>query len=218
MEKEGVKVMILNSIPLGSYLANCYILKDEKSGEALIIDPGFYTPRLEKFIEDCGVETFKYILCTHGHMDHIGGVPYVKEKFGGEIVIGKADRWLLKEYHFIDGETEYEKVFKPSEADILADNETVLPFGDTKITMINTPGHIAGSMCFFIDDMLFTGDLLFKDGIGNTNLEGGNIFAIIKSLRILKELEDDYRVFPGHGEATTLSREKRENRFFGAVR
>lgn len=210
--------MLLRSIPLGDFQANCYLLTDEKSGESLVIDPGFYCEELEEFMKKNGVSQVKYILLTHGHMDHICGAPYFKEKYGGKIVIGEADAPILEEYHFLDGASSYRDSFRPCIADIIATDDLELYLGDIKITMIATPGHITGEFCYIIEDMIFTGDVLFRESIGRTDLEGGNIFALVKSLKRIRDLNVNFRVFPGHGEETSIAHESEFNRFYKALR
>ena len=209
--------MTLYTMWLGSYQANCYILIDEESGKSLIIDPGFYSKRLESFLREHNVKP-EYILLTHGHMDHICGAAYVKENFGGKIVIGEQDAPFLEEYRFIDGAEDYEKAFKKTQADITVKDGDELDFAGKKIKVLHTPGHTAGEVCYIIDNMLFTGDVLFKGSIGRSDFPNSNLFSLIKSLRKLVKLPGDYRVLCGHGEETTLSYEREHNRFLENIR
>lgn len=205
--------MEVKKIWLGSYQANCYLLKDEESGKFAVVDPGFYSKRFEAFLKDNGVENLEYILLTHGHMDHICGAPYVQEKFGGKIVIGEQDAEFLETYKFLDGADDYENAFKPSKADITVQDGDTLDFGETKISVMHTPGHTMGEVCFLADDMIFTGDVLFKGSIGRSDFENSNLFLLVRSLKKLANLEGDYKIYSGHGEDTTLSYERQYNRF-----
>lgn len=209
--------MTLYTMWLGSYQANCYILIDEERGKSLIVDPGFYSKRLEAFLREHNVKP-EYILLTHGHMDHICGAAYVKENFGGKLVIGEQDAPFLEEYRFIDGAEDYEKAFKKTHADITVGEGDELDFAGRKIKVLHTPGHTAGEVCYIIDDMLFTGDVLFKGSIGRSDFPNSNLFSLIKSLRKLVKLPGDYRVLCGHGEETTLSYEREHNRFLENIR
>ena len=194
-------------------MTNCYLVQDEKSGKSLLVDPGFYSPELDVFLERNGVSELDYILVTHGHTDHTCGVSYVKEKYGGKIVVGEKDAYLLSDNGFLLGERSYVEAFRPCEADIIVKDGDTLSFSDEKIEILHTPGHTEGEVCYIISDKLFTGDVLFMGSMGRTDLPGGNLFKLFHSLRRLYELEKDYIVLPGHGEKTTLGYEKKTNRY-----
>lgn len=210
--------MTVKTIWLGSYQANCYLLKDDESGKFSVIDPGFYSNRFEAFLKENGVNELEYIFLTHGHMDHICGAVYVKEKFGGKIVIGEQDAEFLEKYRFIDGADDYEKAFKSTKADLTVNDGDKLEFGSHTVEVLHTPGHTMGEVCYIIDDLLFTGDVLFKDSIGRSDFENSNLFMLIRSLKKLVSLPEDYRVLCGHGEETTLSRERKFNRYLENIR
>ena len=209
--------LILKAIVLGSYQTNCYLIIDKISGASALIDPGFYTPSLEKLLADNGVDKLDYILLTHGHLDHTCGAAYVQKKYGGKIVIGEEDAYTLGVYKFSEDTPDYKGAFTACEADILLTDETELPFGSKTIKIMYTPGHTLGEVCYIIDNLFFVGDVIFRDAIGRTDLEGGNIFTMIKTLKKICAIEEDYMVFPGHGEYTTLSYEKKYNRFLSPI-
>lgn len=209
--------LVFKSIVLGSYQTNCYLVIDKQSGMSALIDPGFYTPALESFLADNGVERLDYILLTHGHLDHTCGAPYVQKKYGGKIVIGKEDAYVLKEYKFSDDTPDYKEAFAVCEPDILLTDETELQFGSKTIRIMYTPGHTLGEVCYIIDNLFFVGDVIFRDAIGRSDLEGGNIFTLIRTLKKICAIEEDYMLFPGHGEFTTLSYEKKYNRFLSGI-
>lgn len=209
--------MDLSVINVGSYMTNCWLLKDEKTGKALLVDPGFYSEELERFLKRNGVNELQYILITHGHMDHTCGAVYVREKFGGKIVIGEKDAFLLSEYRFISGSYDYENAFSPCSADIEVKDGDELSFGEEKIRIMFTPGHTVGEVCYIINDMLFTGDVLFRGSMGRTDLEGGNLFALADSLKKIGSLQKNYLILPGHGEKSTLDYEKMTNMYLKAA-
>ncbi|MDD6022270.1 MAG: MBL fold metallo-hydrolase [Acutalibacteraceae bacterium] len=209
--------MTLKTTELGSYNANCYLLKDDESGKFLIVDPGFYSGKLERFLKENEVGQLEYILLTHGHMDHICGAAYVKENFGGKIVIGEKDAPFLEEYRFLDGAEDYERAFRKTKADITVCDGDVIDFASHEIKVLHTPGHTMGEVCYIIDDLLFTGDVLFKGAIGRSDFENSNVFLLVQSLRKLASLGGDYRVLCGHGEETTLSQELKHNRFLEKI-
>lgn len=209
--------MKLSVITVGPYDTNCWLLTDEITGKALIVDPGFYSSEVDSFLSYNGVKELEYILITHGHADHLCGASYFKEKYSGRIVIGDKDAHLLEEYHFGIRQHEYENLFRPCKADITVKDGAELDFCKEKIKIMYTPGHTNGEVCYIINDMLFSGDVLFKGTIGRTDLEGGDFFKLISSLRKISSLERNYKILPGHGEKTTLEYEKETNRYLKAV-
>lgn len=202
--------LILKSFSPAMVYANCYILKDNESGEALIVDPGTFNRRFEAMLKAEGITKLRYILLTHGHFDHISGVGDLKAAFGGEVVIHREDESCLysrdeslaSKFHFPQ---------KDVRADIVLEGGEELTFGDYKIRVIHTPGHTKGSVCFALSDMLFSGDTLFKGTVGRTDFPGGSYEEMMDSMKKLSLLKADYNVYPGHDVSTTLEREKRFN-------
>ena len=197
----------------GMVYANCYIVKDEESGDAFVVDPGSYTKRLEAVLSEMKIENLRYILLTHGHFDHIEGVKKLKENYGGEIVIHSEEadclhdkkKSLASKFFFIQNSVNADK--------LLSDGDR-LPFGDGEIEVIHTPGHTRGSVCYLMSDMMFSGDTLFRNTVGRTDFPGGSFEELKSSLEKLSLLETDYKVYPGHDVSTTLSAEKKQNPYF----
>lgn len=196
--------------------ANCYILKDEASGEALVVDPGAYSSRFEAMLRQEGITDLKYILLTHGHFDHIGAVQSLKYNFGGEVVIHGEDKACLS-----DGNASLASAFGFEQNDVTAEmvvsDADELSLGDYKIKVIHTPGHTKGSVCYIVKDMIFSGDTLFRDTVGRTDFPGGSFDEIMKSLSKLSSLEGDYNIYPGHESATTLERERHYNPYMKGI-
>lgn len=200
----------LTTFAPGMVYANCYIVTDEESKEAFVVDPGVYNKRFEAALRAAGVEKLRYILLTHGHFDHISGVKALKEDFGGDVVIHREDAGCL----YDKSKSLASKFFFPQHdvtADVLVDDGQRLPFGEGEIEVIHTPGHTKGSVCYTIKDIMLSGDTLFKSSIGRTDFPGGSIEEMKESLKRLAALERNYTVYPGHAESTTLEREKKYN-------
>ncbi len=204
--------MFLRKVMTGSMLANCYIIADEETKEAAIIDPGAEGEEILKVVRSNDLKV-KYIINTHGHMDHIGANAKVKETTGAKILIHEDDRNLLsspvKNLAIFWG-----RVTKSPPADrLLKDGETI-SLGHLEIEVIHTPGHTRGSICLLVDNRLFTGDTLMRNTIGRTDLPGASSTMLVQSIKErLLPLEDGIEVYPGHEEETTIGREKRNNPF-----
>lgn len=206
----------VKTIMLGELGANCYIITDKASGDTAVIDPGAFDSRLDSVLKTIGYEKVKYILLTHGHFDHIGGVNDIvsNTECKAKVAIGMDDIPMLTDsvknlaYPFSM------ITLKPINFDIsLSDNDKI-KLGESEITVISTPGHSKGSVCFLCDDCLFTGDTLFARSAGRTDFPGGSYTQLMKSFAKLAELDRDYKVYPGHERATTLNREKESNYYF----
>lgn len=204
--------MEFKRLPLGIYQANCYIISDESTLETAVIDPGGDFNELKNYLGKKQLKV-KYIILTHAHGDHIGAVEELKAYSGAPVCLHEGDVEMLKNsrknYTVAMG---YDKV--ELDADMLLYDGQVLELGNTKLTVIHTPGHSKGSICIACENSLFSGDTLFASSIGRTDLEGGSYDAIINSIKTkLMVLQDDIRVYPGHGEATTVKEERENNPF-----
>ena len=199
--------MNIETLVLGPVNANCYIVTDEKTNETAVIDCGEYTASLEEKLID---KNLKYILLTHGHFDHIKGVKKLKADFGGEVVIHSLDADCL--YDSSKSLGDFFGLSMPSfEADKTVIEGDRLPFGNSEIEVIHTPGHTVGSVCYKIGDMIFSGDTLFCGSIGRTDFPGGSMLQMTASLKKLSKLEGNYKVYPGHDDITDLDRERKYN-------
>ncbi|MFC1567085.1 MBL fold metallo-hydrolase [bacterium] len=203
--------MRIERFVVGPLETNCYFCIDENSKECVVIDPGYDGEKLIRFIKSENL-TVKYILNTHGHGDHIGANLKLKEFTHAPICIHNADKDFL-----IDSNQNLSSQFGASiispKCDITLSESTELKFGNYKINVLETPGHTLGSVCFIIDDIMFSGDTLFKESIGRTDLVHSSHHKMISSLKKLLTLEIDYKIFPGHFESTTLEHERSNNSF-----
>ena len=185
----------IHNLILGLYQVNCYIVHQENSDRCVVIDPGYEPERIAAYLQKNGL-TPEAILLTHGHFDHVGGVkPLAKD---------------CKVYlHPLERTMPEAMTAGPLPAtDFYPDRFCV---AGMEFSVLHTPGHTPGSVCLLAEDALFSGDTLFAGSCGRTDLPGGDWDTIEVSLQMLKSLPGDYRVFPGHGEDTTLSRERQYN-------
>ena len=201
--------MTLSCYPTPGMGANTYLLEQE--GVCLIVDPGdANSPALARAKE---IGNVAWILLTHGHFDHILGAAAFRRETGAPLVIHALDAPMLtdpvRSLHAWMGEGLGAQ--EPVDADRLVGDGAELPFGDTGIRVLHTPGHSPGSVCYAVGDLLFSGDTLFCGSMGCVDFPGGDAGQMTESLRRLAALEGERTVLPGHGEATTLSRERAEN-------
>jgi glyoxylase-like metal-dependent hydrolase (beta-lactamase superfamily II) len=207
--------MIHEILVVGLLQCNCSILGCEETREAMVVDPGDDPERILKVVNRLGLQ-LKYILHTHAHFDHVGGSQKLKEATGARIFLHPADLFL---YEKVEMQTAYFGLPAPEMAPVdvyMSDGQEVAA-GSLLARILHTPGHTPGSVCFHMEEgpgKLFTGDTLFKDSIGRTDLWGGSQESILASIgEKLFELPDETVVYPGHGPATTIGREKELNPF-----
>ena len=199
----------IKTFEVGSYAVNCYVVFDETTRECFIIDPGFESEVIKKYILSKDLRV-KYVVNTHGHIDHIG----CDFDFGVDVYIHESDAdFLTDPKKNLSAFFTIELVF-PNPVIKLAEGD-VLSFPEHFIKVLHTPGHTPGGICLLLDDkFLFSGDTLFKRSIGRTDFPYGNSGLIIESLRNkIMPLDDAVKVFPGHGPSTTIGYEKQHNIF-----
>lgn len=203
--------MLIKRIPAGVYAANCYILVDEESRECAVIDPGGDAEDLVSFIDETNAKV-KYILLTHGHVDHTGAVGYFSEVYGVQAHIHKDDGMFISNGEFMFGPLKYKGNIVELAMDL--EQDKVFSLGGLEIKCIETPGHTPGGVCFLVQDKLFTGDTLFLRSIGRTDLSGGNFNTLIDSINNrLLTLNPETVVYPGHGPQTSIRYERDNNPF-----
>ena len=197
-----MKVKLLRVGPIGT---NCYILEDDQTNLAAVIDPGDEPELIQEALEKEGVEV-RYLLLTHGHYDHTTAVPALHRVYPqADIYIHQADANGAGSTLFpLAGEVDDLKLY---------DEGDVIRLGDHEIQVLHTPGHSPGSVTLKVEDVLFTGDTLFAGSCGRTDLRGGSYEQIMQSLKRLGELKGDFHVGPGHEATSTLERERRSNPF-----
>ena len=205
--------MILKQFTIGPLENNNYLLIDEKTKEAVLIDCTQECEDIENTLKEYNA-TLKYILLTHGHFDHILGINGFKHKYSDcKVLVHEGDKMLM------DKVEEFVKSFGINEAQIqeidgyVEDNQ-IIKFGENEIKVIHTPGHTKGGVCYLIGDKLFSGDTLFYESVGRTDLPDGHFGQIKSSIeeRLFK-LDDNIQVYAGHGPSTTIGHEKINNKF-----
>lgn len=192
--------------------ANCYMLIDEKSGEAAIVDPAWYVDEFNSLLDKNNAK-LKYILLTHGHFDHIFGVHGLRGATGAKVVIHFKDVEHLIDPKKSLAEGNMPEPQIPVTADMLVKEGDVLTLGEEEIKVMSTPGHTMGSVCYIIESekTIISGDTLFCMTAGRTDFPDGSDELMISSLKRLIALEGDYRVLPGHNRETTLESERKRN-------
>jgi glyoxylase-like metal-dependent hydrolase (beta-lactamase superfamily II) len=222
------ELVVLHQVT-GPIDTNCYLLYDAQSKEAALIDVGGPIDTLVSHIQENDLE-LKYIFATHVHMDHVEGVPQIKEQFPDALVgycqldcedFLDMPGWIKEHYpEMYAGMMSNPEIKKWEEYDLTIfvdhdidlEDDQAYKLGSLEIRTILSPGHSAGSICFHVEDVLFSGDVLFYRQVGRTDLLGGSKDNIAKSVRRLyTELPGSTKVYPGHGEFTDIGTERTEN-------
>lgn len=204
--------MFLESLVTGVLDVNTYIIGCKETNEGAVIDPGGREAEILQILKAEELK-LKYIINTHGHLDHSVGNSYLKEATGAPILIHAEDAimliipqdpllsLMLHEYTMIP-------------ADIEVEDDELINVGNIELRVIHVPGHTPGGMCLITDDIIFTGDTLFAGGIGRTDLVGGSYKTLVQSIKDkLMVLDGRLRVLPGHGGTTSIKRERESNPF-----
>ena len=191
--------MLIKTLPVGDLETNCYVVTNENTLHCVVIDPGDESNTVLDYLEENQL-TCDAIFLTHGHFDHVGAVLTVAEETGAVVYMNeKDDAKIRKSFHFPftlpPGGKYYQEGDRVTEAGLVFE-------------VLETPGHTPGSVCLRVEDALFTGDTLFRGSCGRTDLDGGNMDDMMRSLKKICSLEGDYEVYPGHMEASSLLRER----------
>lgn len=187
---------------LGIWKENAYILHNDEV--ALIIDPGENAPDIINKIETLGIKPLA-ILCTHAHFDHVGAVYELKETYKIPFYLHSKDKRLLRQANLYRKFAGDNNIYRTPSIDYFLDDMKDLKIKDFNIKVIYTPGHSKGSVSFLIDELIFSGDILFEDNIGRTDLPGGNKVSLQTTLKLLFKNYTSYKFLPGHGNAFVLA-------------
>ena len=200
---------------VGPLMSNCYIVWDEKKKQGVIIDPGDDPQDILDRVKDLGI-TIKYILATHGHFDHVGGVASLRQNLNAEFLAHEKDFFFIE-----DGKNAANRwnvdIEQPPRPDRFIKEGDKIKFGEFELEVLHTPGHSPGGVSFLYDRMLFGGDTLFQGSIGRTDFRQGSFEDLSNSIKTrLYTLPDDTIVYTGHGPVTTIGDEKKYNAFVRA--
>jgi len=194
------------------YESNCWLIVDD-SGEYAIVDPSSSLDSINAKISELALDKnkFKYSLLTHGHFDHIYSVDYVREQYGCKVCVHENDADCLVDSYKNANKLFFNEdlIFNP--ADITLGDGDVLKLGELEIKVIHTPGHTTGCVCYIVENAMFCGDTIFDRSVGRTDLPGGNTKVLCESLKKIKAMNGDIKLYPGHGSVTTVKEQIQSN-------
>lgn len=207
--------MIIKRLVVGPLEENSYIVGDEKTKDAVVIDPGDEGDRINDMIKDEGFKV-SAIICTHAHFDHVGAVGDIKAATGAKILMHKDDvktYGMARDQGAIWG---FEVDDLPAPDGFLDEGDEV-KVGGLSFKVLHTPGHSPGGICLYGEGIVITGDTIFQGSVGRTDFPGGSYERLKESFVRLLELPDDTKVYSGHGPETSIGRERSENFFVGEL-
>lgn len=201
----------IETIPVGPLQSNCYIVSDEKSLSAMVIDPGAEESKIIGFLRNRRLKT-EYIVCTHGHFDHVGAVAAVKSETGALLALNRNDLEIYS------GARDHAALWgfgieQQPAPDIFIGEGDELVVGALKFRCLTTPGHSPGGICLYGEGILLTGDTIFAGAVGRSDLYGGSLEELKKSFRRIVSLPPETVIYPGHGPWTTVKDELEYNFF-----
>lgn len=196
----------IKTYKVGKLKTNCYLITDTSTGSGIIIDPGGEIPN---FMSEISFLKIDYILLTHGHFDHILNAKKYRELTESKIVISELDSEFTSNNNLnLSRKFLRPNTFEQFKADMLVNDKDTIPFSNTKLTVLSTPGHTHGSVCYLLDNYIFSGDTLFFRDHGYTKFPTGSFLDMETSLNRLYSLKGEYTVYPGHSKVTLLSEER----------
>jgi hydroxyacylglutathione hydrolase len=209
-------IMKILSTSVGQLDTQCYILCDEKNFVCAIIDPGFDSEKILRLLKSTRCVA-QYIILTHGHFDHVTASNELRKITGAKVIMHECDAEMVTSpsinlYSYL-----YNSGFEPIVIDEYISDGYTMQLGNLKLKFIHTPGHTPGCVCIICEDVMFSGDTLFKGTIGRVDHPGGDILVSIHSVKELAKLKQNYRILPGHGGETTLDDERKNNPYMDEI-
>ena len=207
---------MIESIVTPGMGVNCYLVSCDKTGKAIVVDPGAGSNMISKWLKEKNKDV-EYIVLTHGHWDHLGAVEDLRRELGVKVAIHKDDAAMLTDpklnLSYYSGRN-----MALSPAEILLEDNQVLKIGEMEVKVLHTPGHTPGGICLLTKDGLISGDTLFSTSIGRTDFPNGDLNLLLKNIREkLMVLDDNLPVYPGHEEFTSIGREKKYNPYLNGL-
>jgi len=203
--------MKIENIVVGPLQVNCFIVYDEESLDAMVIDPGDDAGKIIRFIEDNKLLVSR-IVCTHAHFDHIGAVRELKGKTGAPVLLNKGDSDIFRRADRQASLWGFQ-LEQPPEPDIYLAGGDEIAIGKMRFKVLHTPGHSPGGICLYGEGVIFTGDTIFAGSVGRTDFPGGSMSELKSSFSRILSLPPETRIFPGHGPLTTVKKENEFNFF-----
>lgn len=204
--------MMLEILTVGELATNCYILGDEKTKQGVVIDPGGDFEIIEARLKELNLKV-KYIILTHGHIDHIGALSQLKKATKAEILIHSKDSAMLYDPNQNLSVFSENKIIATKADKLLVEGDIIQCEG-INFEVLHTPGHTPGGISLLTDKMIFTGDALFCGSVGRADFPGSSYQELINSIKDkLLSKDDDFAIYPGHGPSSTIGEERRNNPF-----
>lgn len=203
--------MIFERLVVGPLEENAYVIGDEATRQAIVVDPGDEADRIIDIIKDKNLKVHS-VICTHTHFDHVGAVGDIRKATGAKILIHKND---LQVYETAKDQAAFwgYDIDDIPEPDGFIDEGGVIEAGNLKFKVMHTPGHSPGGICLYGEGILLSGDTIFKGSVGRTDFPGGSTEELKKSFRRVLDLPQDTKIYSGHGPETTVGMEKKTNFF-----
>jgi hydroxyacylglutathione hydrolase len=208
--------MILEALTVGPFQENCYVIGDEETGTGALVDPGDEATRIALAVEQSGLE-ISQIIITHAHIDHVGAVAALVDEYACPVLMHAEAEPMLRQLP-TQAMMMGLRFGKVPTVDRHIEDEEVLEVGGLRLKSLHTPGHAPGHLAFYLADegLVLSGDALFAGSIGRTDLFGGDMDLLMRSINErLLTLPDETRVLPGHGPETTIGEERANNPFLG---
>ncbi len=205
--------MIIKRLAVGQLETNSYLIGDEETKQAVVIDPGDEGDRIMEMVKESGLKV-NSIICTHAHFDHIGAAGDIRKETGAKIILHKEDLegyGLAKEQASFWG---FDLDELPQPDDFMEEGDDI-KVGNLNFKVMHTPGHSKGSVSLYGEGILLSGDTIFQGSVGRTDFPGGSMEQLKTSFKRLLDLPEETKIFSGHGPETTVKREKKENFFVG---